>query len=88
MTVDVTFAASGQFWKGNLHTHSTPRSNAALEPVRAHYREPSYDILGLTTIFSLRSASRSSTGGASARTGSPPSSGAEYTRRQLGRQAV
>ena len=24
MTVDVTFAASGRFWKGNLHTHSTP----------------------------------------------------------------
>jgi hypothetical protein len=71
MTVDVTFAASGRFWKGNLHTHSTPRSNAALEPVRAHYREPSYDFLGLTTIFSLRLASRSSTGWASARIGSP-----------------
>ncbi|MCI4664621.1 MAG: CehA/McbA family metallohydrolase [Neomegalonema sp.] len=46
------FAAAGQFYKGNLHTHSN-RSDGALEPeeVCARYRARGYDFIALTDHF-------------------------------------
>jgi hypothetical protein len=52
MTLLAPFAASGRFYKGNLHTHST-RSDGAREPadVCAAYRDAGYDFLALTDHF-------------------------------------
>ncbi|MGL4321412.1 MAG: CehA/McbA family metallohydrolase [Paracoccaceae bacterium] len=46
------FTAKGQFWRGNLHTHST-RSDGVLEPeeVCRRYRAEGYDFLALTDHF-------------------------------------
>jgi hypothetical protein len=46
------FLAPGQFWRGNIHTHST-RSDGALEPgeVCRRYREAGYDFLCLSDHF-------------------------------------
>lgn len=46
------FSASGRFWRGNLHTHST-RSDGHLSPeeVCRFYREAGYDFLALTDHF-------------------------------------
>jgi len=46
------FNAPGQFWKGNLHTHST-LSDGVLEPeeVCRRYREEGYDFVALTDHF-------------------------------------
>ncbi len=46
------FAAAGQFWRGNLHTHST-RSDGVLEPAEVcrRYRSEGYDFLALTDHF-------------------------------------
>ena len=46
------FTAPGQFWKGNLHTHST-RSDGILSPeeVCRRYRAEGYDFLALTDHF-------------------------------------
>jgi hypothetical protein len=45
------FSATGRFFKGNLHTHST-RSDGALEPERgAAYRDAGYDFMALTDHF-------------------------------------
>ena len=46
------FAAPGQFYKGNLHTHST-RSDAVRDPadVCALYRDAGYDFLAVTDHF-------------------------------------
>ena len=46
------FAAPGQFWRGNIHTHST-RSDGKLEPAEVcrHYREAGYDFLCLSDHF-------------------------------------
>jgi histidinol phosphatase-like PHP family hydrolase len=46
------FAAPGQFWRGNIHTHST-RSDGRLEPeeVCRRYREAGYDFLCLSDHF-------------------------------------
>ena len=52
MPVDPAFAASGRFFKGNIHTHSN-RSDGALSPeaVCEAYREAGYDFLSLTDHF-------------------------------------
>jgi hypothetical protein len=52
MTLLAPFAATGCFYKGNLHTHST-RSDAVRDPadVCALYREAGYDFLALTDHF-------------------------------------
>ena len=53
MTVqDPAFSASGRFWRGNLHTHST-RSDGVLAPeeVIRRYRAEGYDFLALTDHF-------------------------------------
>ncbi len=52
MTLLPPFAASGRFYKGNLHTHST-RSDAVRDPgdVCALYRDAGYDFLALTDHF-------------------------------------
>ncbi len=49
------FASPGQFWRGNLHTHST-RSDGRLSPeeVCAFYRNAGYDFLALTDHFMER----------------------------------
>jgi hypothetical protein len=49
------FSASGRFFRGNLHTHST-LSDGTLSPeaVCAHYREAGYDFLALTDHFQRR----------------------------------
>lgn len=46
------FTASGRFWRGNLHTHST-RSDGVLSPeeVCRRYRAEGYDFLALTDHF-------------------------------------
>jgi hypothetical protein len=46
------FTASGRFWRGNLHTHST-RSDGVLEPAEVcrRYRAEGYDFLALTDHF-------------------------------------
>jgi hypothetical protein len=46
------FSASGRFWRGNLHTHST-RSDGILAPdeVCRRYRAEGYDFLALTDHF-------------------------------------
>ena len=46
------FAASGRFYRGNLHTHSD-RSDGVRTPeaVCAHYRDAGYDFLALTDHF-------------------------------------
>jgi hypothetical protein len=46
------FAAPGQFWRGNIHSHST-RSDGALAPadVCRRYREAGYDFLCLSDHF-------------------------------------
>lgn len=53
MTRPLAFAAPGQFWRGNLHTHST-RSDGVLPPeeVCRRYRAEGYDFLALTDHFS------------------------------------
>jgi len=52
MSMIGAFEASGQFWKGNLHGHST-LSDGALEPaeVCARYRTAGYDFIALTDHF-------------------------------------
>ena len=49
------FAKPGQFWRGNLHTHST-RSDGRLSPeeVCRQYAEAGYDFLALTDHFLAR----------------------------------
>lgn len=49
---DPTFSAPGQFWRGNLHTHST-RSDGVLEPkeVCQRYKAEGYDFIALTDHF-------------------------------------
>lgn len=46
------FAASGRFWRGNLHTHST-RSDGVLDPAEVcrRYCAEGYDFLALTDHF-------------------------------------
>ena len=46
------FTATGRFWRGNLHTHST-RSDGVLEPeeVCRRYRAEGYDFIALTDHF-------------------------------------
>lgn len=46
------FTAPGQFWRGNLHTHST-RSDGVLAPdeVCRRYRDEGYDFLAMTDHF-------------------------------------
>ena len=46
------FSAPGQFWRGNLHTHST-LSDGVLSPeeVCRRYRDEGYDFLALTDHF-------------------------------------
>ena len=46
------FAAPGQFWRGNIHMHST-RSDGALKPeeIVGRYREAGYDFLCLSDHF-------------------------------------
>lgn len=46
------FAAPGQFWRGNLHGHST-NSDGRLEPeeVCSRYRDEGYDFIALTDHF-------------------------------------
>ncbi len=52
MPQDVTFAAPGRFWKGNIHTHSDASDGARTpEAVCATYREAGYDFLALTDHF-------------------------------------
>ncbi|MEL6576011.1 MAG: CehA/McbA family metallohydrolase [Pseudomonadota bacterium] len=48
----IAFARPGQFWRGNLHTHST-RSDGVLEPgeVCRRYAEAGYDFLCLSDHF-------------------------------------
>lgn len=52
MPIDPAFAIPGQFYKGNLHTHST-RSDGVRSPeaVCAVYRDAGYDFLALTDHF-------------------------------------
>jgi predicted metal-dependent phosphoesterase TrpH len=52
MTRLSAFSASGRFWRGNLHTHST-RSDGVLDPqeVCRRYRAQGYDFLALTDHF-------------------------------------
>jgi hypothetical protein len=52
MIVDPAFDAAGQFYKGNLHTHSN-RSDGARSPaeVCSLYREAAYDFVALTDHF-------------------------------------
>ncbi len=52
MTRPTAFTASGRFWRGNLHTHST-RSDGVLSPeeVCRRYRAEGYDFLALTDHF-------------------------------------
>lgn len=52
MTSQSAFTASGRFWRGNLHTHST-RSDGVLSPeeVCRRYRAEGYDFLALTDHF-------------------------------------
>ena len=52
MTRPLAFSASGRFWRGNLHTHST-RSDGVLAPdeVCRRYRAEGYDFLALTDHF-------------------------------------
>lgn len=52
MTRPLAFTAPGQFWRGNLHTHST-RSDGVLPPeeVCRRYRAEGYDFLALTDHF-------------------------------------
>lgn len=47
-----TFSASGQFWRGNLHGHSTG-SDGMLSPadVCAAYRARGYDFIAVTDHF-------------------------------------
>jgi hypothetical protein len=49
---DIAFSASGQFWRGNLHTHST-RSDGVLSPeeVCRRYQAEGYDFIALTDHF-------------------------------------
>ncbi|MEV0291656.1 MULTISPECIES: CehA/McbA family metallohydrolase [unclassified Kribbella] len=49
---DLPFDLPGQFWRGNLHTHSD-RSDGALSPVETAqvYREAGYDFLAVTDHF-------------------------------------
>jgi len=49
---DPAFTATGRFWRGNLHTHST-RSDGILPPeeVCRRYRAMGYDFLALTDHF-------------------------------------
>ncbi len=48
MTTDL-FSAPGQFYRGNLHTHST-RSDGILEPAEVcrRYKAEGYDFIALT----------------------------------------
>ncbi|MHA6692917.1 PHP domain-containing protein [Devosia sp. A449] len=52
MPIDPAFSTPGQFYKGNLHTHST-RSDGKRSPaeVCAMYRDAGYDFLALTDHF-------------------------------------
>lgn len=52
MTRPLAFTAPGQFWRGNLHSHST-RSDGVLPPeeVCRRYRAEGYDFLALTDHF-------------------------------------
>ena len=52
MTRPTAFAATGRFWRGNLHTHST-RSDGVLLPeeVCRRYKAEGYDFLALTDHF-------------------------------------
>lgn len=54
-TLQLPFARPGQFYKGNLHTHST-RSDGGLPPedVCAFYRRMGYDFLSITDHFMQR----------------------------------
>ena len=49
---DPAFTARGQFWRGNLHTHST-RSDGVLDPAEVcrRYRAEGYDFIALTDHF-------------------------------------
>jgi predicted metal-dependent phosphoesterase TrpH len=49
---DIAFTASGRFWRGNLHTHST-RSDGVLEPAEVcrRYAAEGYDFIALTDHF-------------------------------------
>jgi hypothetical protein len=49
---DPAFTATGRFWRGNLHTHST-RSDGVLSPeeVCRRYRAEGYDFIALTDHF-------------------------------------
>lgn len=52
MPQDVTFAAPGRFWKGNIHTHSDVSDGMrSPEAVCATYRQAGYDFLALTDHF-------------------------------------
>lgn len=55
MLCDPAFAMPGQFYKGNIHTHSN-RSDGALDPeeVCRRYREAGYDFIALTDHFMAR----------------------------------
>jgi len=55
MPIDPAFATPGQFYKGNLHTHST-RSDGLRSPaeVCAMYRDAGYDFLALTDHFTAQ----------------------------------
>jgi len=52
MTRPLAFTATGRFWRGNLHTHST-RSDGVLSPEKVcrRYRAEGYDFLALTDHF-------------------------------------
>lgn len=52
---NLPFQQPGQFWRGNLHTH-TNRSDGALSPedVCAYYRDNGYDFLALTDHYMER----------------------------------
>lgn len=52
---NLPFQQPGQFWRGNLHTH-TDRSDGTLPPeaVCAYYRDNGYDFLALTDHFMER----------------------------------
>ena len=49
---EAMFSVPGQFWRGNLHTHSNS-SDGALEPVEVcrRYKAEGYDFIALTDHF-------------------------------------
>jgi hypothetical protein len=52
MLQPAVFTATGRFWRGNIHTHST-RSDGVLDPAEVcrRYRAEGYDFLALTDHF-------------------------------------